>query len=259
MLISSESFQPNKIDLQTIHDLGEQITPDGPELQNWCRGFIDGNALRVSYDLGLVRRYADKSGLILDVGAVPPLLISALQREGYNISGLDIDPSRFSNTIRKLDINVSACNVETEAIPYEDNSVNVMVFNEIFEHLRINLIATFEELWRVMEPGGVILISTPNGLAAHALVRMLRRRLIGPSIHFEYEKLKRVGHMGHVREYAINEVVEFVEQMNFEVVEIVYRSRYRRRWIDLWLRVFPSLRPFVTIIIRKPPELMGSE
>jgi hypothetical protein len=31
-------------------------------------------------------------------------------------------------------------------ISYEDNSIVLMVFNELFEHLRINLITTFEEL-----------------------------------------------------------------------------------------------------------------
>jgi SAM-dependent methyltransferase len=252
MIHSTESFHPNPDNLRAIQDVGRQVAPDTSELAKWCSGFIAGNSLRISYDLELVQRFANKSGLILDVGAIPPLLITALKRQGYNVAGLDIDPSRFSDTIGKLDIDVRACNVETESIPYEDNSIDLMVFNELFEHLRINLIATFEELWRVLKPGGIILMSTPNGLAMHSLVRMLQRREVGPGIHFEYEKLTRVGHMGHVREYSVNEVVEFLERMNFEVVEVVHRARYHRRWIDVVLRLFPSMRPFLSFVIRKP-------
>lgn len=249
---SAESFRPNPESLQKIHQVGKSIVPDRPDIATWCSGFIAGNSLRISFDLDLVRRFAPNNGLILDVGAIPPLLVTALQQEGFRVEGLDIDPSRFASIIDKLGLTIRACNVETGRIPYDDNSVDLMILNEIFEHLRINLIATFAELRRVMKPGGIILMSTPNGLAMHSMVRMLRRGMIGPSIHFEYAKLNRVGHMGHVREYAVNEVLEFLGQMNFEVDEIIHRARYNHRWFDLPLRVFPSLRPFVTYVIRKP-------
>ena len=252
MIYSSESFYANPDNLQAIREAGDRVLPDSPELASWCSGFIAGNSLRVSFDLELVQRYATQTGLILDVGAIPPLLIQALKQRGYNVAGLDIDPSRFSETIKTLDLDIRACNIETESIPYEDSSVDLMVLNEIFEHLRINLITTFEELWRVMKPGGIILMSTPNGLAMHSIFRMFRKRRIGPGIHFEYEKLGRIGHMGHVREYSENEVIDFLQEMNFKVVEVVRRARYHRRWIDLVLRAFPSMRPFVSFVIRKP-------
>ncbi len=59
-----------------------------------------------------------------------------------------------------------------------------MVLNEVFEHMRIDLIATFTEIRRVLKPGAVILMSTPNGLAMHPIYRMLRHGMIGPSLHF---------------------------------------------------------------------------
>jgi len=58
--------------------------------------------------------------------------------------------------------------------------------------------------------------------------------------------------MGHVREYAVKEVLEFFHEMDFEVPQIIYRGRYHRRWIDGILRIFPSYRPYVSFVIRKP-------
>ena len=37
-----------------------------------------------------------------------------------------------------------------------------MLFNEVFEHLRINLVFTMTEVHRVLEPNGVLMLSTSN-------------------------------------------------------------------------------------------------
>jgi SAM-dependent methyltransferase len=251
MIYGLESFRPDPENMQCIRDAGDSILAEISD-NVWAERYIAGNSVRVSYDLDLVKRFASKDSLIVDVGSIPPLLVTALHRQGYRVEGLDLEPERLSSAITKLGITLRQCNVETDRLPYANDSIDLMVLNEVFEHMRIDLIATFTEIRRVLKPGGVILMSTPNGLAMHSIYRMLRHRMIGPSLHFEYEKLTRVGHMGHVREYSVNEVLEFLNQMGFEVPELIWRANYGARWANLCLKAFPKLRPFVSFIIKKP-------
>jgi SAM-dependent methyltransferase len=251
MKVTSENFRPNRETLQYIRDIGTSM---GPYISDniWAQRYMSGHALRISFDYELVQRFLPATGTVVDVGASPPWLTTALSKKGHKVIGLDLDPDRFAAFNNEFELDIRKADVENEKLPFDDNSIDLIIFNEIFEHMRIDLIRVFNELHRVLKPGGQILMSTPNGLSMHALYQIMKKRQIGPSIHFEYEKLTRIGHMGHVREYAVNEVLEFLAAMNFEVPEIIYRGRYHNRFPDLILRTFNRLRPFVSFVIRKP-------
>ena len=131
----------------------------------------------------------------------------------------------------------------------------MIVFNEIFEHLRINLIFTMTELFRILKPGGVLLLSTPNLRSLSGIRNFLfqKRSQSGYwDIYEQYEKLVNLGHMGHIREYTSVEVFTFLSKIGFRVESLVYRGTYRSR-IDNWIIKFrPNLRPFISYIVRKP-------
>jgi len=42
------------------------------------------------------------------------------------------------------------------------------------------------------------------------------------SIYEEWQKLERIGHMGHVREYTANELIEFVENFGFKLIKLEF-------------------------------------
>jgi hypothetical protein len=133
-----------------------------------------------------------------------------------------------------------------------------LVLNEVFEHLRINPLATSGELHRILKPGGPLIMSTPNGLSLKRLVALCLRGRPGPRIYDEFDKLNRLGHMGHVREYAVNEAVDFLNSMGFQPVLIIYRGRYDLNRGSMALlatdtvgRALPRLRPFFTVVAKK--------
>lgn len=45
--------------------------------------------------------------------------------------------------------------------PWEDNSFDLVVARAVFEHLRINLVETVNECWRILRPGGVLYVKLP--------------------------------------------------------------------------------------------------
>ena len=78
-------------------------------------------------------------------------------------------------------------------------------------------------------PGGTLMLTTPNLYSAANLLRM-RRRLGVNDIYDEYAKLRRIGHMGHVREYAPKEVAAFLSHFGFMTRRIEYREHRARVW-----------------------------
>jgi 2-polyprenyl-3-methyl-5-hydroxy-6-metoxy-1,4-benzoquinol methylase len=59
------------------------------------------------------------------------------------------------------DFHFSACNLNEEALPFKDDSFNLIFCNHVVEHL-FNTEHLFSELYRVTKPGGLAVVSTPN-------------------------------------------------------------------------------------------------
>ncbi len=220
----------------------------------WFHRYGNNHKTRLAHDLDLLRRdYPDpKSTRLLELGAVPLILTSAIARDGYDAVGVDIDPSRFSPTIEANSLDVVKHLIGKNAIPMPDESFDVVLCNEIFEHLGLHLVEAFEDILRILAPGGRLYLSTPNLKSYHGLSNFLlrgRAYSCATSIYDEHDRLRSIGHMGHVREYTVTEVHEFLEAIGFHTVEVRYRGRSRGRLRRL--DAIPRLRPFFSIVAEK--------
>jgi 2-polyprenyl-3-methyl-5-hydroxy-6-metoxy-1,4-benzoquinol methylase len=194
----------------------------------------------------------------LEFGSIPLLLTAALTKCGYQVTGCDIAPERYASVIKSADMNVIKCNIETESLPFAADSFDVAIFNEIFEHLRINPIFTLSEVFRVLKPNGTLTLSTPNLKSLEGIRNyLIRDRAFSCSgnMYAEYRKIEDIGHMGHVREYTPTEVIEFLQAIGFEVTQVIFRGRYfgipKRTLISL----IPRLCPFVSYMASKPGKI----
>ena len=152
----------------------------------------------------------------------------ALSECGYQVVGIDITPERFQSSIEKLGLTVLRCDIELEKLPIEDNTYDAIVFNELFEHLRINPIFTMSEVFRVVKPNGLLFLSSPNLRSLEGLVNFLFRNRAYSccgDLYAEYEKLEKLGHMGHVREYTTAEITTFLKRIGFVVDKLIFRGR----------------------------------
>jgi SAM-dependent methyltransferase len=171
------------------------------------------------------------------------------------VTGCDIAPERYAAALRSSGLNVVKCNIETEPLPFADDSFDAAIFNELFEHLRINPIFTLREVLRVMKPGATLTLSTPNLKSLGGIVNFLVRDKAyscAASIHDEYRKLADIGHMGHVREYTPTEVAEFLAAIGFEVTSVIFRGEYTKPLARAAISLMPRLSPFVSFLARKP-------
>jgi SAM-dependent methyltransferase len=256
---SQEHKVPNQSSLELIENVKASIEPDIAEMSEWYYRYVRGCHKRLAYDIDYVKKYVPQQGKILEFGAIPLLLTGGLQKLGYNVHGIDIAPERFAKAIASLNLKVSKVDIETEKLPFSDGEFDAIIFNELFEHLRINPIFTLKEVYRVMNPNGILLLSTPNLKSLRGIIDfLLKDRIAGGDIWSEYNKLYTLGHMGHVREYSTLEVCLFLEKIGFTINEVVYRgSIYPNKWQRIVLRLFPvlklfpSLRPFMTIVAKQ--------
>lgn len=245
---------PSAESLALIDQTTRRIHADAPGLEAWTGNYLAQHRERFATDIDLIGAAVPLGASLLDVGAAPYATSAALQARGYALAAVDIEPDRFAGLIGELELEVRRCDVEREPLPFGDAGFDAVLFNEMFEHLRIDPIFTLGEVHRVLKPGGKLLLSTPNLRSLRGLRNLLlhdQGHAVSGGIYRQYEKLRTLGHMGHVREYTVTETCEFLGQLGFVVETVVFRGGHGRGVVGAVERLAPSLRPFFSVIARR--------
>lgn len=237
-------------------DLWEDIGLLTPKFSEYSRGYLINHKERYLNDLKFIEKHYE-SGPILEVGGHPFHFTYFLTKLDYDVVSVDIDPSRAEAIIDKNGLNVVKCNIEAEKLPFEDETFQLVLFNEIFEHLRINPIATLKEVNRVIKPGGIMMLTTPNLYALHTVVNYLIGRGIRQPFK-QFNSLNTLGHMGHIREYSVKEVEVFLNNTGYKVLYVKYRA-YKYYIKGIWGKMAnlayiftpPCFSPYFIIISKK--------
>jgi SAM-dependent methyltransferase len=228
-----------------------RIQPEDPAHGPWFRQYCQEHRTRFAADLRIIETHVAPRARVLEYGAIPLVMTAALAALEYDVTAVDLEPERFSGAIRDLGLHVVRCDVETEAVPFAPARFDVILFNELFEHLRINPVFTLTEAFRVLRPGGSLLLSTPNLRSFRGIRNLLfhdQGHAVSAGVYQQYEKLETIGHMGHVREYTTREVADFLTRVGFRVEKIVFRGGHGRGVAGIAERLAPALRPFFTLI-----------
>ena len=233
------------------------VRPDDEALGAWYEKYSRRQAKRLAYDVDYVAKFVDPAAKILEFGSMPPILTAALTRKGFRVTGLDLKPERFGSTVEAEGLHVEKVDFETERLPLADGEFDTVIFNEVFEHLRINPIFTMREVHRVLRPKGMLMLSTPNLTSWKGWYFFALKGRLAPDLFGEYEKLATVGHMGHVRIYSVGEVKAFLERVGFRVTVVIHRGEFqspaewKKRVGDLVLRNLPRFRTSFSLIAER--------
>lgn len=105
----------------------------------------------------------------LDVGSGRGQLIKQMQeRFGVTSSACDYTDTLMQLPGQKVDV----ANLNHEGLPYPDKSFDIVTATEVIEHLE-HYRETVREFYRVLKPGGVCILSTPNILNIKSRLRFL--------------------------------------------------------------------------------------
>lgn len=100
--------------------------------------------------------------------------------------------------------------MEESRFPYEDSSFEVVLYCEIIEHLLMNPVHTLKEIHRVLKPGGLAIVTTPNVNRLGNVVAQVDGRGM-------YDPYSGFGPYGrHNREYSMPELLNLLQFCGFE-------------------------------------------
>ncbi|MBP1152821.1 SAM-dependent methyltransferase [Methylocaldum sp. RMAD-M] len=107
----------------------------------------------------------DKDSKVLDVGCGNGYFLQIAKLIGRHVTGIDVDSAAVENA-KKL--GVDAFEGSLYRMPFENDSFDVVTMNHVIEHLHDPL-AALGEIRRILKPGGMLWIGTPNlNSAAHS-------------------------------------------------------------------------------------------
>ena len=99
---------------------------------------------------------------ILDVGCGDgaAAVLAAQRNPGHRVIGLDWSAGSLGRA-RRLGLTVVRGGVDAPGLPFAAESADVVIMSELIEHL-VDTDAALDEAFRVLKPGGSLLMSTPN-------------------------------------------------------------------------------------------------
>ena len=107
----------------------------------------------------LARRYGKRGARLLEVGLGMGHLVGQLE-DTFDTYGMDLNHwavKQSKAVIEKTHLQTASA----QELPYRDESFNVVIIKHIVEHLPDPQKA-IEEIGRVTEPGGTLILATPN-------------------------------------------------------------------------------------------------
>jgi len=120
--------------------------------------------------------YLDRSRPVLEAGCGPGHIVYYLREHGYPALGLDYAPEALLPTLSAhpdLPMHLG----DVHHLPYPENTFGGYLSFGVVEHFEQGPTAALAEAYRVLAPGGVIIITTPHPNFVESLVN-LRKRLI---------------------------------------------------------------------------------
>jgi SAM-dependent methyltransferase len=112
-------------------------------------------------------------------------------------------------------------------LPFVDDSFDYVILNNVIEHLH-NPVKLLQEIRRVLVPGGLLAVLTPN----QANLKNRLKLLLGGSIYFPLNRwlnpddhIKKHGTIvftGHIREYTANEIISMLSLTELNIISTQY-------------------------------------
>lgn len=229
-----EKVQARAKDLRERADL----VPEG--LRDWWLNYLDAHLERYVSIISCLPP-PESCGRLLEIGCVPGHLTILMADMGYELCCVDVEPERFAELWQAHSMEVHKVNIETEPLPFNDHSFSMVLFAEVLEHLRVQPIFALKETARVTKAGGRLILTVPN-ITPIARLKFLFGLDYQGDIIAEFEKLEKLGHMGHIRLYSKKEVERILRYVGYTGIE--YAREGRIKGVKVWLPPFPGLDYF---------------
>jgi len=148
-------------------------------------------------------------GRLLDIGCSTGDWAAHWQDKGWQCAGLDIDKEHVQ-LAQGRGIDAKYCDLNHDQLPFDNERFDLIFAGEVIEHL-IDTDGFISELYRCIQPGGHVLITTPNLVSFENRVRIML------GVYPAWVNYNLSG-SGHVRAYTPRVLRKQLREHGFEVV-----------------------------------------
>lgn len=157
---------------------------------------------KLSYGRDQIRRFlkdAKNIDIVLDLGAGQgnDLLIAKAINSSAQLHAVEVYQP-YIQALRLKEIAVYPLNMESDCLPFEDSSVDVVIMNQVLEHVK-EVFWIFHEVTRVLKIDGSFIIGVPNLAAFHNRVLLLLGKQPTPLKNYS----------AHVRGWSKDDLIKF--------------------------------------------------
>ena len=188
-------------------------------LRGWTTAPSD-NKLREIEEI--YARLPHKDSVFLDVGTgqgIPPRFFKKL---GYRVVAVD-NPAAYSQATLEnavlAGIEAFPCDIVSEKLPLADETVDCILCADVIEHLLHSPKFALQEFARVLKPGGVCIVTTPNAVRLSVRIRVVLGISNWPHLR---QFFNAPYHKGHHHEYTEAELRFAFRASGFEIAKFRY-------------------------------------
>lgn len=129
----------------------------GPVSVHWAHTYLKEHWSR-DYEYNWILQSLVTHGYILNVGGAGDAISRSLSAQGHTIVDMDLDQRNVDRVKKELP-DVYSMQGDAGAIPFADDTFNAVICCSVIEHAPPPHFKYIAEMWRVLKPGGQLLIT----------------------------------------------------------------------------------------------------
>lgn len=164
--------------------------------------------------------YLPKDALILEAGSGLSAAVITLRQMGYPVIGLDYAINALSIS-RQYDPTLPLFAGDVHRLPHAENSLGAYLSFGVLEHFEHGMQPALKEAYRVLKPGGILVLTIPYPSLVHRFVAWWRKRQ-GTSVLNDdsfYEST-----------YTHHQLIENAQKVGFEMLKVIPTSHAYTLW-----------------------------
>jgi SAM-dependent methyltransferase len=199
---------------------------------------------RMIYTLEKISPLIQSGSTIVEIGIGPMAALIKVLKEAEVIGVDHVDDQ--AALCRNFNIELRICDLQVDALPLDDNSVDMILLLQVIEHLCVYPKHVLDKIYSKLKPGGYLVISTVNFVRISNRIRVLLGK--NPLTHFEPSEDGR----NHIHEFVPEELANYMRKSGFSV-EKTYRFGFGKdsgiisKLIGL-LYLYPKFRNYFLLI-----------
>ena len=164
--------------------------------------------------LAKIKELGHDGGKLLEIGCSKGLFLHLADKQGFSVSGLDVSEYAAKYIKDNFGFPVACCDI-TDA-DFSDNFFDAIVMIDVIEHLE-NPAQVLKECCRVLRPGGLLVIDTPNENSLINLISFFLYKISFSRLKFFVRSNHDIEHLVY---FSPKGIKKLLNTYSFEMLEV---------------------------------------